>query len=103
MSGMLPQQSLLRCDGARGQSVNVASGSGTTIMELGQRIMSIAGRTDEMVTRVPAHTATAADPDRLVADLTLAEQLLGWKPAKTLNEGLAVTVDWHSRCFAAKG
>jgi nucleoside-diphosphate-sugar epimerase len=92
----------VRCEGAHGQSVNIASGSGITIMDLGRRIMTIAGRTDAIVTRVPSHTATAADPDRLVADVTLAERLLGWRPATTLDEGLALTVRWHSRSLAAK-
>lgn len=93
----------VRCDHAAGQSVNIATGSGITIMELGHRIMKLAGRTDSIVTRVASHRLTVSDPDRLVGDISLAKGLLSWQPSKTLDEGLSLTKDWYDGASQRNG
>jgi nucleoside-diphosphate-sugar epimerase len=35
------------------------------------------------------------DPQRRRPDITLAQRVLGWKPAIELREGLARTADWY--------
>ena len=37
----------------------------------------------------------ADDPQRRCPDITLAREVLGWKPMIELREGLARTADWY--------
>ena len=38
-----------------------------------------------------------SEVERLLADNRLAEQLLGWRPHVSLEDGLVATIDWVSR------
>jgi dTDP-glucose 4,6-dehydratase len=40
---------------------------------------------------------TGSEVDRLLADNTKAQALLGWKPAVSLEEGLVRTIEWLER------
>lgn len=79
---------------ADGQPVNIALGRRTTVRELFETIARLASRTDIE----PLYTqARKGDVPHSVANTSLSEKLLGFKPIKTLEEGLSDTVAWFSR------
>jgi UDP-glucose 4-epimerase len=73
-----------------GSAINVASGTGTTIANLAQRIFGIAGLDDppRFTGENPAGMPTAwvADVGRLRA--------LGWEPRHSLDDSLRKTIEW---------
>jgi UDP-glucose 4-epimerase len=74
-----------------GLLVNVGTGVETTIRDLYTRIAALAGAGDDE----PQHAAARADePEGPALDAGRAAVQLGWKPWTTLDEGLAITVDW---------
>jgi UDP-glucose 4-epimerase len=74
---------------------NVGSGAGISVGELARAAVAAGGRAmpirERGATRPPA-----AEIHRLVADVELAERLLGWRPAVSLADGL-------QRCFHVAG
>jgi nucleoside-diphosphate-sugar epimerase len=72
--------------------VNIASGTGVPVREIGLRLGEITGRTDliDLGAREPA----PGDPPVVVGDNTLLVDACGWAPAFTLEQGLRQTVDW---------
>jgi nucleoside-diphosphate-sugar epimerase len=40
---------------------------------------------------------------RMYADATRAQQLLGWRPQVTIEQGLRQTVDWFRRHLESRG
>lgn len=79
---------------AVGKSINLGSGREISIGDLADLIGRLIGRdfsiqTDEMRLR-PENS----EVERLIADNTLAQQILGWKPRVNLEEGLKLTIEW---------
>lgn len=78
-------------DAARGEVVNVGSGTETAINSIVTTICMLLGWTGE-IERRPRRTA---DVQRHCADIARATALLGSMPATPLTEGLRKTVEWH--------
>ena len=76
----------MRCEDCVGEVINVGSGMETSINELANVLVGLFGLRD--VTPVYAEPK-AGDIRRSCADLSKAERLLGYKPSKSLVEGLA--------------
>jgi dTDP-glucose 4,6-dehydratase len=79
---------------AIGKTVNIGSGVEISMGDLAKLIAELIGKpihieVDEQRTR-----PGKSEVDRLLADNTLARDLLGWKPNVTLQEGLLRTIDW---------
>jgi len=74
-----------------GTTFNIASGKGTSLVELGETIVDRLGSEVE-VTIEPNRTGEVG---RYVADISKAEQILGYKPNHTLREGIDATIDWY--------
>jgi nucleoside-diphosphate-sugar epimerase len=72
--------------------VNVASGAGCSIREVVEALAAIAGRPDLL--RVGARPDRPGEPPRLVGDATRLREEVGWRPAQSLEEGLAATLAW---------
>ena len=68
--------------------INIGSGRETSINELVQLVMEVTG------TKIEVISNHKNDPgvSRMCADLTLARQMLGYKPHFTLAEGLRLTI-----------
>lgn len=77
-----------------GEPVNIALGRRTTVRELFDSIARLTSRTDIQPLTAPARKG---DVPHSVANTSLSEKLLGFKPIKTLEEGLADTVAWFAR------
>ncbi len=73
-------------DGAR--VVNVGTGEGRSLRQVTERLAALGGR-DRGLLRFGARGYRPHEAHHLVMDVTLAGQLLGWRPRVGLDEGLA--------------
>jgi nucleoside-diphosphate-sugar epimerase len=76
-------------------AVNVGSGAAVPVSEVVQRVAALVGRPD--LVELGTLEAPADEPPLLVADLARLRDEVGWKPARTLADGLRDTVEWWAR------
>jgi UDP-N-acetylglucosamine/UDP-N-acetylgalactosamine 4-epimerase len=82
---------------ALGQAYNIALGDQTSLLELFQLIRDILGLPDAK----PVHREPRkGDLQFSRADTSKAEQLLGYRPAVRIMEGLERTVEWYAHNLA---
>lgn len=75
-----------------GQTINIATGESTRVLDLVQQINAILGKKI-----VPIHVPPrAGDIRHSLADITTAKRLLGYQPRVGFNEGLQQTVAWFA-------
>ena len=73
--------------------INIGSGRETSINELVQLVMEVTGTKTEVISNHKNDPGVS----RMCADLTLARQLLGYKPHFTLADGLRLTIERDPR------
>jgi nucleoside-diphosphate-sugar epimerase len=81
-----------------GDVINVGAGRSTTLLELA-RIM--ADRCSIAHLEPEFRPGRAGDVPHSLADLSRAQELLGYRPVATLEDGLEETLAWHRRGMAA--
>lgn len=86
--------SIASCDAAIGRVVNIGRGEDVSIGELVERIETLLGRSIEVETDQRRMRPAASEVGRLLAGTALAEELWGWEPRYTLEEGLEETIGW---------
>jgi UDP-glucose 4-epimerase len=92
------------CPDASGMVVNLGSQEEVSIMDLARRIKKLTGSHSEIVL-VPYEQAYGPgfdDMKRRVPDITRAAELLGWKPALTLDEIILEMAEFPSAAAAAR-
>lgn len=88
---------------ASGATVNLGRGEGVSIGELVELVGEVLGTSLEVRTDPERVRPPSSEVDRLVCDNGRARDLLGWRPAVTLRQGLERTVEWirsHPEAFA---
>jgi dTDP-glucose 4,6-dehydratase len=70
--------------------VNLGSDEEITVLDLARIVLEITGSDSE----IAFESAMVDDPARRRPDLTLAHQVLDWRPEITLRDGLARTLAW---------
>jgi nucleoside-diphosphate-sugar epimerase len=75
-----------------GVAINVGSGRQWSNEEVVAAVEAVTGR--RLQVAVGRHPPRAADTGYWVADLEQAHRLLGWRPRRSLHEGLSRTLDW---------
>jgi len=83
---------VLKCEQAKGRSINIASGKEISIKELIYRILNILSLENYPILYGPPRPG---DVQRHLADVSLCEELLGIKPAPLSDEALSKTLDWY--------
>jgi nucleoside-diphosphate-sugar epimerase len=73
-------------------AVNVASGEGVAVSDVVQRLATLVGRPD--LVELGALEAPPGEPPLLVADVARLRDDVGWRPSRSLDDGLRETVDW---------
>jgi len=73
--------------------INIGSGQEVSINDLAARVARLTGRRANIL----HNRAQPGGVSRLVADLSLAQQLLGWVPHTDLEQGLCLTLERDSR------
>jgi len=80
-----------------GEAINLGSGEGISIGDLADKIVALIGRDVEILFDATKIRTQSPDIERLVADITKANHLLGWQPKTSLDDGLKQTIEWFSR------
>jgi dTDP-glucose 4,6-dehydratase len=81
---------------AVGQVINIGTGREIRIGDLAHRILKLTGRDIPLVEDTQRLRPAKSEVFRLIADWTLAENLLVWRPRLDLDEGLRRTIAWIS-------
>jgi UDP-glucuronate decarboxylase len=76
--------------------VNVGNPAEATIIELAQMLISLVGSRSKIVHRALPEN----DPKQRQPDISLAQELLGWKPRVALKEGLMRTIKYFERLLS---
>lgn len=79
---------------AVGQVVNLGSGREISIGDLAALIARLTGIHFDVESETARLRPEKSEVNRLLADHTLATELLGWRPRVTLEEGLQQTIAW---------
>ena len=78
---------------ANGKIINIGSGKETTVRELMKLAVLVTGGKPEVV----YNPRTERGPDRMCADLSLAQQVLNYQPQVSLLDGLRLTLEKDPR------
>ena len=70
--------------------MNIGNPDEFTVLELAEHVLEVTGSGSEIV----FEPLPVDDPTRRRPDITLANEVLGWRPEVNLHEGLASTYDW---------
>lgn len=76
-----------------GSVINIGSGVGTSVRELAKRVLDVTGGQPEVI----YNSKTSGGVSCLTADLTLAEEKLGYHPSIKLDDGLRLTLQRDPR------
>jgi nucleoside-diphosphate-sugar epimerase len=77
---------------ASGTTFNIASGRGTTLVEMAKILVELTNSDVD----IQVKSNRTGEVARYVADISKAEQLLGYEPEYSIHDGLAATVDWYA-------
>jgi dTDP-glucose 4,6-dehydratase len=72
------------------EPVNIGNPHEVTVLEIAETIRDLAASGSEIVFK----DRPIDDPERRRPDITRAQQLLGWSPQVSLEEGLKKTIEW---------
>jgi dTDP-glucose 4,6-dehydratase len=73
--------------------MNIGNPREFTVLELAHAVLDVTGSASEIV----FEPLPVDDPVRRRPDITLATEVLGWRPEVDLREGLARTYEWFGR------
>jgi dTDP-glucose 4,6-dehydratase len=73
--------------------MNIGNPDEFTVLDLAQKVRDVTGSSSEIV----HEPLPVDDPMRRRPDITLAGEVLGWRPEVDLREGLARTYEWFGR------
>jgi dTDP-glucose 4,6-dehydratase len=79
---------------AIGKTINIGSGQEISIGDLAHTIMEVVKRDVTLITDQQRIRPSKSEVERLLADNSLARELLDWTPKVSLVEGLQRTVAW---------
>ena len=84
-----------------GKTVNTGSGRGVTIGELAENILRRVNPNARIVCDETRVRPEKSEVMQLLCDNRSAKELAGWEPRVSLEEGLALTIDWMKEHLAA--
>ena len=77
-----------------GEVINIGSNFEISIGDLANTIISLAGKSAEIITDPARVRPQDSEVERLWCDNTKAKRLLGWEPKTSLDDGLERTIEW---------
>ena len=80
-----------------GKEINLATDSEISIKETLELIRMIMNSDVEFITEEQRLRSPSSEVFRLLGDNTLIQELTGWQPEITFEEGLRITCDWFSK------
>jgi dTDP-glucose 4,6-dehydratase len=88
-------------DGVDGEVINLGTNTEISIGQVAERIIELVGRDVTLALDKDRLRPAGSEVERLVADTSKAQRLLGWEPVVELDEGLLRTIDWLSGSLEA--
>ncbi|MFQ5885009.1 MAG: NAD-dependent epimerase/dehydratase family protein [Thermoplasmata archaeon] len=85
--------SLMKCDEAVGNVINVGYGKDCSVEELANILGGLTG-SNGIEIEVQKNRLRPLDVERLQCDRSYVSELTGWEPTTTLKEGLKRTIEW---------
>lgn len=85
---------LANCPAAEGEAVNLGTGEARSIREIASMVGELLGHPDPDIT-VEEDRFRPLDVQRLRADTTKIEQLIGYEPTTSFEDGLRQTIEWY--------
>ena len=79
---------------ASGRTVNLGSGRETSIEALAAAVQALIGGNVPIIRDDRRARPESSEVDRLCADTTRAQEMFGWQPQYTLEDGLGRTIQW---------
>jgi nucleoside-diphosphate-sugar epimerase len=73
-------------------AVNIAAGTSVSIREVVELLGELSGRPE--LVELGALPARPGDPDELSADVRRLREQVGWRPSRSLTDGLRETLVW---------
>ena len=73
--------------------MNIGNPEEFTVLEFARTVLEVTGSASDIV----FESLPVDDPVRRRPDITLATDVLGWRPEVDLREGLARTYEWFGR------
>jgi dTDP-glucose 4,6-dehydratase len=83
-------------EGVFGEEINLGNDATITIGELCEKIFSVLGKTPKIVTENRRMRPEKSEVLKLQASYKKAQDMIGWQPNVTLEEGLRKTAEWIS-------
>ena len=77
---------------AQGTTFNIASGTGTSLVELAEAIVSELGANSH----IHVESSRTGEIRRYVADIAKAEKVLGYRPEVDFESGMMRTIEWYT-------
>jgi dTDP-glucose 4,6-dehydratase len=77
-----------------GEVFNLGTGVEIGVADLAQRVMAEIGRDIPIEVDLERLRPDRSEVQRLVADCTKAQDVLGWEPKVKLDDGLKYTIEW---------
>jgi nucleoside-diphosphate-sugar epimerase len=77
-----------------GEAINLGSGQGLSIGDLAEKILKLMDKEVEILFDATRIRLQDHGIEQLVADITKANDLLGWQPKTSLDVGLKQTIEW---------
>jgi dTDP-glucose 4,6-dehydratase len=83
-------------DHVLGEEINLGNDNTIRIGDLANRIFSIMGKSPKVITDSKRVRPEKSEVMKLWASNKKADDLIGWKPRVSLDEGLRLTIEWIS-------
>ena len=96
-------QGIMRCAEVgriEGEVINLGTGVEIAVGNVVERVLGIVGRDLAVTVSGDRLRPVESEVERLVADCSKAERLLGWTPAVDFDEGLRRTIAWMTGALA---
>lgn len=90
---------LMATQGAVTGPVNLGNPDEFTIRQLAERILALTGSSSELIFR----PLPQDDPQQRQPDISLARQLIGWRPTVVLDQGLEKTISYFDQLLGEAG
>ncbi len=80
-------------DGGKSEVINLGTGEGNSVLEIVNEVQRITGKHFELKRAIPRQGEYA----KMVADISKAERVLGWKPKRTIKDSVSSLVKWYKK------
>ncbi len=79
--------------GGESQIINLGTGTGNSVLEIVNKVQEVTGKKIELAKT----NARAGEYAKMIASIDKAEQILGWKPKRSIEDSVKSLVTWYAK------